>query len=89
VLARSGDLTSSWELAREYGFTDADGRRPDSGKHFTENVIPSLRWMQEGLRQHHAWLERLTRKVDEYLENSPAANEAGKKSSRKGKAVAR
>ena len=77
VLERSGELTSSWELAREYGFTDADGRRPDSGEHFARNVIPSLRWMQEGLRRHLAWLQRLTRNVEEYLGNSPAANEAG------------
>jgi NAD(P)-dependent dehydrogenase (short-subunit alcohol dehydrogenase family) len=67
VLARSGDLTSSWELAREYGFTDADGRRPDSGKHFTENVIPSLRWMQEGLRRQIDWLERIARRGRSYL----------------------
>ncbi len=31
VLARTGQLLSSWELSREYGFTDADGRRPDWG----------------------------------------------------------
>ena len=31
VLARSGHLWSSWELARHYGFTDVDGRRPDWG----------------------------------------------------------
>ena len=34
LLARSGDVHSSWELAREYGFTDADGSRPDWGAHF-------------------------------------------------------
>ena len=28
---RSGSSTSSWELAREYGFADYDGRRPDWG----------------------------------------------------------
>src|SRR5207247_918190 len=32
VLARSGQLLSSWELARHYQFTDDDGRRPDWGK---------------------------------------------------------
>lgn len=32
VLTRSGELTSSWELAREYGFADADGSRPDWGE---------------------------------------------------------
>jgi NAD(P)-dependent dehydrogenase (short-subunit alcohol dehydrogenase family) len=31
VLARSGQLYGSWELGREYRFTDADGRRPDWG----------------------------------------------------------
>jgi NAD(P)-dependent dehydrogenase (short-subunit alcohol dehydrogenase family) len=83
VLERSGDLTSSWELAREYGFTDADGRRPDSGEHFTQNVIPSLPWMREGLRRHLDWLRRLTRRVEQYLGDCEAANVAGKKSSRK------
>ena len=31
ILERSGRLFSSWELGREYRFTDADGRRPDWG----------------------------------------------------------
>ena len=34
VLDKSGGLYSSWELAREYGFTDLDGSRPDWGQHF-------------------------------------------------------
>ncbi|MEO8465984.1 MAG: SDR family NAD(P)-dependent oxidoreductase, partial [Gammaproteobacteria bacterium] len=33
VLKRTGHLWSSWQLARDYGFTDADGRRPDWGRH--------------------------------------------------------
>lgn len=33
IMARSGRLFSSWELAREYGFTDLDGRRPDWDRH--------------------------------------------------------
>ncbi len=33
VQERTGMLFSSWELAREYGFTDYDGRRPDWGRH--------------------------------------------------------
>jgi hypothetical protein len=31
ILERSGQLFSSWELGREYRFTDTDGRRPDWG----------------------------------------------------------
>ena len=34
VMEKSGGLFSSWELAREYGFTDMDGSRPDWGRHF-------------------------------------------------------
>jgi NAD(P)-dependent dehydrogenase (short-subunit alcohol dehydrogenase family) len=33
VRERTGMLLSSWELGREYGFTDYDGRRPDWGRH--------------------------------------------------------
>ncbi len=33
VLDRTGMLYSSWELARQYKFTDYDGRRPDWGRH--------------------------------------------------------
>lgn len=34
VLEKSGGLYSSWGLAREYGFTDVDGSRPDFGRYF-------------------------------------------------------
>jgi NAD(P)-dependent dehydrogenase (short-subunit alcohol dehydrogenase family) len=33
VQSKSGRVFSSWALAREYGFTDLDGTRPDWGKH--------------------------------------------------------
>jgi NAD(P)-dependent dehydrogenase (short-subunit alcohol dehydrogenase family) len=33
VQKRTGMLLSSWELSRDYGFTDYDGRRPDWGRH--------------------------------------------------------
>ncbi len=36
VLAKSGGLYGAWTLAREYGFTDVDGRTPDLGKHMEE-----------------------------------------------------
>jgi NAD(P)-dependent dehydrogenase (short-subunit alcohol dehydrogenase family) len=66
VLARSGDLTSSWELAREYGFTDADGRRPDGGKMF-EKVLPSMPGMREGMQRQIDWLERIAGRARRYL----------------------
>lgn len=39
IAQKSGRAFSSWGLAAEYGFTDIDGRRPDWGKHFQENVV--------------------------------------------------
>ena len=38
VGAKSGGLYSSWGLAKEYGFTDVDGRRPDWGSFFRRKV---------------------------------------------------
>ena len=36
LLAKSGRVYSSWDLAREYEFDDVDGRRPDWGTHFAK-----------------------------------------------------
>jgi len=38
----SGQALSSWQLARVYDFTDADGGRPDWGRYFAEVVAPTL-----------------------------------------------
>lgn len=38
VSQKSGRAFSSWGLMHEYGFTDMDGRQPDWGKYFEENV---------------------------------------------------
>ena len=35
---KSGGLFSSWDLAREYGFTDVDGRQPHWGSFFRRRV---------------------------------------------------
>jgi NAD(P)-dependent dehydrogenase (short-subunit alcohol dehydrogenase family) len=34
----AGQALSTWGLQKEYGFTDADGTRPDWGKHYAEHV---------------------------------------------------
>jgi NAD(P)-dependent dehydrogenase (short-subunit alcohol dehydrogenase family) len=39
VSEKSGTTLSSWGLAREYGFTDIDGSRPDWGAYFAEHVL--------------------------------------------------
>jgi len=38
VMSKTGQVLASWTLMREYGFTDIDGRQPDWGKYFTENI---------------------------------------------------
>jgi len=41
VQARTGMLYGSWELGRDYGVTDYDGRRPDWGRHRIDfSVLP-------------------------------------------------
>jgi NAD(P)-dependent dehydrogenase (short-subunit alcohol dehydrogenase family) len=67
VLARSGDVYSSWDLARDYGFTDADGSRPDWGAHFAKVVVPEMAGMRPGLERHLRQLERHARRIRQYL----------------------
>jgi NAD(P)-dependent dehydrogenase (short-subunit alcohol dehydrogenase family) len=64
---RTGDILSSWELARDYDFTDADGRRPDWGAHFAKTVVPSMAWMKEAFERNVSWLERQTRRAKAYV----------------------
>ncbi len=41
VAERAGRTFASWTLAREYGFTDVDGSRPDWGSYFEEKYGPT------------------------------------------------
>ena len=70
VMKRSGHLFSSWELGREYGFTDVDGRRPDWGsKDLDFSVVPeSLRTLiLDGLQFQREWLKVLSTRTENYL----------------------
>ena len=70
VMKRSGHLFSSWELGRDYGFTDADGRRPDWGaKDVDFSGLPeSLRAMiLDGLLFQREWLAVLSTRTDTCL----------------------
>jgi NAD(P)-dependent dehydrogenase (short-subunit alcohol dehydrogenase family) len=83
VLDRSGDILSSWELSREYGFTDADGSRPDWGAHFGR-IVPAIGFL-EPFRRHAAFLDRMTRRMAAYLEAADhAAASARPSRSRRG-----
>ena len=39
ILARTGTVTSSWHAARRYGFSDANGERPDWGRHASSEAL--------------------------------------------------
>lgn len=43
VSTKAGRVFSAWGLAREYGFTDIDGRSPDWGRYFEEKYGPRLK----------------------------------------------
>ncbi|MGW6574144.1 SDR family oxidoreductase [Streptomyces sp. NPDC054945] len=38
VLARTGRALATWDLYKEYGFTDVDGTRPDFAAHWAESL---------------------------------------------------
>lgn len=46
VFQKTGKVLSSWNLAREYGFTDVDGRQPDFAKYAEENLSGFLKQMR-------------------------------------------
>ena len=74
ILERSGQLLSSWELGREYRFTDADGRRPDWGaikidfSRLPEQLVQRLRTGSEIQLQ---WLSERRRKTKHFLAQLP------------------
>ncbi|MFF2789059.1 SDR family oxidoreductase [Streptomyces sp. NPDC058049] len=38
VMARTGRALATWDLCKEYGFTDADGTQPDFAAHWARNL---------------------------------------------------
>jgi NAD(P)-dependent dehydrogenase (short-subunit alcohol dehydrogenase family) len=74
VLARTGHLLSSWQLARDYGFTDADGRRPDWGRHdidFGDHPGGLLEYIRTGCELQRDWLAHVSRNTRKLLKQLP------------------
>ncbi len=71
---RTGMLVSSWELARDYGFTDYDGRRPDWGRHKIDfSVLPST-WVdlfRSGTDLESMWLATLAARMKKFKAKIP------------------
>jgi NAD(P)-dependent dehydrogenase (short-subunit alcohol dehydrogenase family) len=83
VFARTGDLLSSWDVAKDYGVTDIDGRRPDWGSHFI--TIAGQYGFIEPMRRHVAWLDKLSARTTRYLGDD--ATPARRKTTRAAKAA--
>jgi NAD(P)-dependent dehydrogenase (short-subunit alcohol dehydrogenase family) len=74
IMAKTGQLMSSWELAREYGFTDENGTRPDWGAlkiDFSAEPAFLLDYMRTGAHIQLEWLARVTRKTEQFLAQLP------------------
>ena len=74
ILERSGQLLSSWEVGREYRFTDADRRRPDWGAakiDFSGHPEELLQIMRAGAEIQLRWLSELTRRTKHFLGQLP------------------
>jgi len=69
TLERTGQLFSSWEVARKYGLTDMGGRRPDWGKldvDYSQLPKSLIEAMTDALRVQEAWLKLLSRRTERF-----------------------
>jgi NAD(P)-dependent dehydrogenase (short-subunit alcohol dehydrogenase family) len=68
ILERTGEMVSAWELGREYGLTDYDGRRPDWGSldidysMFDNNFLQSY---ADTFAIQARWLKKLSARIEE------------------------
>ncbi len=86
VLERTGQLYGSWELGREYGLTDADGRRPDWGSlkiDFTGLPPALVDLMRTGSEIQLEWLKALTKRTKRFLGKVPQARAAARRRTRR------
>lgn len=75
AIERSGQLCTSWELARAYAFSDDDGRSPDWGALAIDwsPVPPTIvDVIRAGSRLQIEWLETLARRAREMAAKLPA-----------------
>ena len=76
VIRHTGQLLSSWELSREYAFTDVDGRRPDWGEHeidWSDFPESFLEYFRAGGEIQTRWLETLSKRTSAFAAKVPPA----------------
>jgi NAD(P)-dependent dehydrogenase (short-subunit alcohol dehydrogenase family) len=75
LASRTGQLLTSWEFAREFQFTDVDGRRPDWGRFnidWSGHPAWLLDWFRTGMDLQIAWLEMVLARSREMRAKLPA-----------------
>jgi hypothetical protein len=68
-------LYSSWELARQYKFTDYDGRRPDWGRHTIDWSEMPPAWIdlfQTGTELEMRWHRTLQARTKKFRAKIPS-----------------
>ncbi len=86
VIERSGELCSSWELSRDYKFTDADGSRPDWGKakiDFSELPAWLVELMRTGAQMQLSWFDTVAKRTKKFLKQVPAPRAARQRRARR------
>jgi NAD(P)-dependent dehydrogenase (short-subunit alcohol dehydrogenase family) len=69
LIDRTGSLFSSWEVGRQYGFTDVDGRRPDWGTLDVDfSMLPPvlIDAISDSLDVQTRWLTLLADRTERY-----------------------
>jgi NAD(P)-dependent dehydrogenase (short-subunit alcohol dehydrogenase family) len=80
ILERSGRLFTSWEVARQYGFTDYDGRRPDWGAleiDWSRHPRAFVEQFRTGAAMQTAWLTAVVRRTDAFAAKLPRTDTEG------------
>jgi NAD(P)-dependent dehydrogenase (short-subunit alcohol dehydrogenase family) len=75
VHARAGMLFGSWELGRDYGISDYDGRRPDWGRHKIDfSVLPQalIDLFRTGAELEGRWLTTLAARTRTFRKKIPS-----------------
>ena len=76
VRNRTGMLFGSWELARDYGLRDYDGRRPDWGRHKIDFSVLPPEWIdlfRTGATLEIKWLTTLAARSRKFRTKIPSA----------------
>jgi NAD(P)-dependent dehydrogenase (short-subunit alcohol dehydrogenase family) len=75
VQARTGMVFGSWELGRDYGFSDYDGRRPDWGRHKIDFSTLPPAWIdlfRTGADLEIKWLTTLAARTRRFRTKIPS-----------------